>query len=228
VERPLWREGGSAVFSFCWTSPAQPFSGPSPTGLMSKIYCLNFLDFPNLEGQVPVFIPPRNRVALLYPTRSRNSSDVHTLVRGLACATDTESSLRLGVANQRCSHQCPVWIQDRQASNIDNSHDSYNLYTGYPHRSIRDFLQSLRGVSSIHDRVFPGARRSIVGWGTVLQAGRSRVRFSVLFSWPNPSSCTMALGSTRPLTASDVTCQRVAFFIVSALTSSGPATLASA
>jgi hypothetical protein len=38
----------------------------------------------------------------------------------------------------------------------------------------------------------------------VLQAGRSRARFPMRsldsFKLPNPSSCTMALGSTQPLT----------------------------
>jgi hypothetical protein len=51
--------------------------------------------------------------------------------------------------------------------------------------------------------VIMGARGSVVGWGTMLQAGRSpvRVRDEVdLFSLPNPSSRTMALGSTQPLT----------------------------
>jgi hypothetical protein len=41
-----------------------------------------------------------------------------------------------------------------------------------------------------------GARGSVVGWGTMLQAGRSRVRFPMrldFFSLPNPSSRTMAL-----------------------------------
>jgi hypothetical protein len=42
-----------------------------------------------------------------------------------------------------------------------------------------------------------------VRWSTVLQAGRSRVRFQMksmdFFSWPNPSSRTMALESTQPL-----------------------------
>jgi hypothetical protein len=46
--------------------PAQPFSDLSPMGLMSIVYCLCFSD-PNLEGQVPVFISPRNRVDQLYP-----------------------------------------------------------------------------------------------------------------------------------------------------------------
>jgi hypothetical protein len=44
---------------------------------------------------------------------------------------------------------------------------------------------------------------SIVGWGTMLQTRRSRVRVAIrcfFFNWPNPSSRTMALGSTQPLT----------------------------
>jgi hypothetical protein len=47
-----------------------------------------------------------------------------------------------------------------------------------------------------------GACSSIVGWGTMLQAGRSRVRFprrSLIFNWPHYSSRTMALWSTRPI-----------------------------
>jgi hypothetical protein len=47
------------------------------------------------------------------------------------------------------------------------------------------------------------SRGSVVGWGTMLQAGRLPVRVSDevdFFSLPNPSSRTMALGSTQPLT----------------------------
>jgi hypothetical protein len=47
------------------------------------------------------------------------------------------------------------------------------------------------------------ARGSIVGWGTMLQAGRSPVRVPVeveFFNLPNPSSCTKALGLTQHLT----------------------------
>jgi hypothetical protein len=64
--RPLSREDGSVVYNFCWTSPAQSLSGQSPAGLNTIFYCL-IRDSPNLEGQVPVFISPRNRVARLYP-----------------------------------------------------------------------------------------------------------------------------------------------------------------
>jgi hypothetical protein len=67
VGRPLWRKVGSVLFNFCRSSPAQPFSDLSPTGLMSIVYCLYFWDSPTQEGEVPVFISPRNRVAQLYP-----------------------------------------------------------------------------------------------------------------------------------------------------------------
>jgi hypothetical protein len=36
-------------------------------GFMTIFYCLNFWDANNLEGQVPIFISPRNKVAQLYP-----------------------------------------------------------------------------------------------------------------------------------------------------------------
>jgi hypothetical protein len=48
-----------------------------------------------------------------------------------------------------------------------------------------------------------GARGSVVGSSTMLQAGRSPVRVPEevdFFNLPNPSSRTMALGSTQPLT----------------------------
>jgi hypothetical protein len=49
-----------------------------------------------------------------------------------------------------------------------------------------------------------GARVSVVDWGTVLQAGRSQVRFAMRsldsFYLPNPSSRIMVLRSTTPLT----------------------------
>jgi hypothetical protein len=47
------------------------------------------------------------------------------------------------------------------------------------------------------------ARGSVVGWGTMLQVGRSPVRVPSevdFFNLPNPSSRTMALVSTQPLT----------------------------
>jgi hypothetical protein len=50
-------------------------------------------------------------------------------------------------------------------------------------------------------KFFPD-RGSVVGWGTMPQAERSRDRIPGevdFFHLPNPSSRTMALGSTQPL-----------------------------
>jgi hypothetical protein len=44
-----------------------------------------------------------------------------------------------------------------------------------------------------------GARGNAIGWGTMLQAGRSPVRVPDEVDF-NPSSCTVVLGSTQPLT----------------------------
>jgi hypothetical protein len=46
--------------------PMQSLSGPSRIESMTILYLLIW-DSPNLEGQVPVFISPRNRLAQLYP-----------------------------------------------------------------------------------------------------------------------------------------------------------------
>jgi hypothetical protein len=51
--------------------------------------------------------------------------------------------------------------------------------------------------------VIIGASGSVIGWGTMLQARRSRDRVPmrwIFFNLPNPSSRNMALGSTQPLT----------------------------
>jgi hypothetical protein len=42
VGRSVWRENGFAVYNYCWSSPAQSFSGPSPGGLVTIFYCLRF------------------------------------------------------------------------------------------------------------------------------------------------------------------------------------------
>jgi hypothetical protein len=42
VGRSLWREDGSVVYSCSWPLPAQTFSGPTPMGLVTIIYCLRF------------------------------------------------------------------------------------------------------------------------------------------------------------------------------------------
>jgi hypothetical protein len=49
-----------------WALPEQSHLSRRPTELTAISYCLLW-DSPNLEGQVPIFISPRNRVAQLYP-----------------------------------------------------------------------------------------------------------------------------------------------------------------
>jgi hypothetical protein len=49
-----------------WALPEQSLLGRSLAELTTIFYCLIWYS-PNLEGQVPVFISPRNRVAQLYP-----------------------------------------------------------------------------------------------------------------------------------------------------------------
>jgi hypothetical protein len=53
-----------------------------------------------------------------------------------------------------------------------------------------------------------GARGSVVGWGTMLQTGRSQIRFPMslhVFNWPNLSSRIMANGSKQSLTEMNTT-----------------------
>jgi hypothetical protein len=45
--------------------PEQSPSFPSPAELITIFYCL-IRDSPNLEGQVPIFVSPKNRVVQLY------------------------------------------------------------------------------------------------------------------------------------------------------------------
>jgi hypothetical protein len=53
---------GWVCHNCCWPSPAQSFSRTSSAWLMTIFYS-QIWDSPNLEGQVPVFISPKNRVA---------------------------------------------------------------------------------------------------------------------------------------------------------------------
>jgi hypothetical protein len=76
-----------------------------------------------------------------------------------------------------------------------------NLYRLYQ-RSSTFFAMS---VSFPFSRILAGrgVRGGVVGWGTALQTGRSRVRFpmeSQIFQWLNPSGRIVELGSTQPLT----------------------------
>jgi hypothetical protein len=67
VEHPLWREDGSVIclYNCFWDLPEQSLWGQSPTELR-PYFTVSFEDSPNLEGQVPIYTSPRNRVAKLY------------------------------------------------------------------------------------------------------------------------------------------------------------------
>jgi hypothetical protein len=68
AEHPLWRGDGSVILlvQLFLDSPAQSLSGPRPAEL-TTIFCSLIWDSSNLEGQVPVFISPRNIVAQFCP-----------------------------------------------------------------------------------------------------------------------------------------------------------------
>jgi hypothetical protein len=53
------------LYNCFWDLPEQSLLGGSPAELTAMFYCLIW-GSPNLEGQVPIFISPRNRVAQLY------------------------------------------------------------------------------------------------------------------------------------------------------------------
>jgi hypothetical protein len=54
------------LYNCFWALPEQSLLGRSPAELTTIFYCLIW-DSPNLEGQVPIFISPRNRVAVNLP-----------------------------------------------------------------------------------------------------------------------------------------------------------------
>jgi hypothetical protein len=75
------------------------------------------------------------------------------------------------------------------------------VYGHYPHRESNPRFSCVVNWSMYVDIV--GTRGSVVGWGTMLQGGRSRVRFSVrsdfFFKLPNSSNRIMAVWSAQPL-----------------------------
>jgi hypothetical protein len=88
---PLWREDGSVIYLYnCfWALPEQSLLGWSPTELTAVFYCLIW-DSHNLEGQVPVFISPRNRVAQLYRRALGSIFDDSCDSQGLRCSALNE------------------------------------------------------------------------------------------------------------------------------------------
>jgi hypothetical protein len=58
MKHPLWQENGSVIYNYCWSSPAQSFSGTSPAGLMTTFYCLRFKTPPTRRARFPYLYPP--------------------------------------------------------------------------------------------------------------------------------------------------------------------------
>jgi hypothetical protein len=73
VGRPFWRENGSAICSVI-TQWSESLRTRNHT-------LLSHLRRPNLEGHVPLFISPRNRVAQLYPRALGCMFSFHHLLR---------------------------------------------------------------------------------------------------------------------------------------------------
>jgi hypothetical protein len=48
----------SVVYNCFWASPAQSFSGPNPTGLMTAFYCFRFETPPTWRARSPYLYPP--------------------------------------------------------------------------------------------------------------------------------------------------------------------------
>jgi hypothetical protein len=97
-------------------------------------------------------------------------------------------------ANSECSFLMCDTLQRRGYQRSDKH--ATPIFTFEPFKWRRTLYSCLDYIE--------GARGSVVSWGTMLQAGRSRagipIRSLDFFNWPNPSSRTMALGWTRPLT----------------------------
>jgi hypothetical protein len=110
-------------------------------------------------------------------------------------------------------------IEWNEVNRTANTGDIWGIVVATLRRFV--FKTQHRGLRINHRRHFRGTCRipqgqsvsetfaifykfsSVVGWGTMLQTGRSRVRvpmMRIFSNWPNPSSRTMALGSTQLLT----------------------------
>jgi hypothetical protein len=73
---------------------------------------------------------------------------------------------------------------------------------GFPGENCKWQRMSLYFLHILGSLLYTGSRGIVFGWGTMLQAGRSRdqipMRYWIFFfNWPNPSSRTVTLGSTN-------------------------------
>jgi hypothetical protein len=67
VGRSLWWENVSAVYNYCWPSPAQSFSGPSPAGIVT-IFTVSNSRLPQRGRQGPcIYIPQEQGDPVISP-----------------------------------------------------------------------------------------------------------------------------------------------------------------
>jgi hypothetical protein len=67
MERPIWQEDGSIIYSCCWSSPVQFLLGPNSAGLVTKCYCLSFGTPPVWRARFPYLFPQEQDSTVLPP-----------------------------------------------------------------------------------------------------------------------------------------------------------------
>jgi hypothetical protein len=63
----VWLICGPADYNWCWFSPAQSFSGPSPTGLMTIFYCLRLRLSQPVGPGLRIYIPQEQCGSVMPP-----------------------------------------------------------------------------------------------------------------------------------------------------------------
>jgi hypothetical protein len=113
-----------------------------------------------------------------------------------ACSSETSVSTRChGISIQRHCRQILRMKWRRSLSVCLCTSETGEVCRAIKAKVTGKSVTRLIGMSMVLD----GAPGSVVGWSTMLQVGRLRVRFRMssldfIFNWPNPSSRTLALG----------------------------------
>jgi hypothetical protein len=122
VGRSLWRKDGSVVYNWCWSSPAQSYSGPSPVGLATIFYCLRFENFlfvasydsQGYGGGIRPCLHTRS-AGLTNQSQSHTAADGRSIskswCRASSGAHDQMSITVWHLWSEIC--ECPLWREDR-------------------------------------------------------------------------------------------------------------------
>jgi hypothetical protein len=133
----------SVVCNWCWASPAQSFTGPSPAELMTTFYCLNFETLPTwrppylyLPGTGWPVYTPRHWVPFSSPPATRSATvEVFdsAFTRGSICSFLHLNTLKNSVfwditpciplkVNRCLRGTCRLHLQGRRISQARNQH----------------------------------------------------------------------------------------------------------